>query len=630
MEPFRDRQRFSSMFALSESVDNTVDALLSFMECCSWRRIAVLTERFPYYDGMTRVLLEGMLRRNMSLSWIGKVSHSGVDYDEMDQNFQDLASTDPRVIVVNADLGASKACWLHKYKLFGPNYVLFFTYFSDIHPTPFVPDDLKSWCSLEMINEVLVGAFFYGDSFRSETFGNEMVQDSTGLSTKQFDDNLRNMIENPEEIPFWGYWRLLPYEVTLMAGFVLNETEHILNERNNQTLLDWVLGSENFQSNGLVFLEILKEALFKVKFNGQRGFYNFDRKTKVNSNGYTPVSFTQLQGHLRKATVVAYYQSNATNTAKMKFRNELLWWRTKNGLIPNDSVITVINRIEPLSKELFAFYMTIASFVIIFLITLSLLSMSSSKLSILSSKVKYVGLMGFLSTGFLIVIMSHTFALPGHADLQINRNCSAVFSLITFGYALMTLLVKNRLYWSLQQMRFQATKEPDIIKELCIFVPLQLIAFCVALSIFPIRQHLHISANADGFGEKYRHEFLSLECSTPDFSHPMSIVLYLVIFLWPLWLVLQTIWLCVKVRSHHLHTQNTHAMSFVRAFYYGSFLIAIGILIVLIAPRYEFIAITPIITVYCFVNIFFIIWPMVCKKAEIDQSNNTSIRQKRP
>ena len=146
---------------MSERNDIPHVALARFIAEMKWKKIAILSEKFPYYDELEASFIPLLEAANVSIAWMGKTSHAGVFDSEMERAMEEMKRKDVRIIVVNADRGAGKACWLHRFKMFGPNYVIFLFYWSDLYPEGFVPDNLMDWCTVDMVNEVFFRDYFY-------------------------------------------------------------------------------------------------------------------------------------------------------------------------------------------------------------------------------------------------------------------------------------------------------------------------------------------------------------------------------------------------------------------------------------------------------------------------------------
>ena len=41
---------------------------------------------------------------------------------------------------------------------------------------------------------------------------------------------MEEKVNNPKSSPFWGYWRMLPYDNIMWAAYILNTTEALLNQ----------------------------------------------------------------------------------------------------------------------------------------------------------------------------------------------------------------------------------------------------------------------------------------------------------------------------------------------------------------------------------------------------------------
>lgn len=280
---------------------------------------------------VTRILMQ----RNITLSWMGKVTYRSENTEELANTFEEMSRHDPHIIISNSDSPMSVACFMHRYNLVGARYKVFVTYWTVIDASTPIPDFLQPWCTHEMVKEILPNMFFYGDAAIADVAGRQ-TKDATNMTFDDFWINLRSKLVRPEESYAWGYWPPLCYDRGLLAGTILNRTETILRSM-NQTLLHWTTSSVNFKSNPEFIEEVLRQAMLSVDVVGKKAHYQMNSSSSVNS-GYGPYTFSQYQNDPPEMKIVAYYKSNEANPLVV---SRPIVWHTSNGLPPKDSLTTV-------------------------------------------------------------------------------------------------------------------------------------------------------------------------------------------------------------------------------------------------------------------------------------------------
>ena len=296
----------------------------------------------------------------MDLIWYERVpSHHAYDNEMYKTEIESLKAVDPRVMVFQGDAGLTLLCWLHKYKMFGPNHAIFILKFSDSNTdTVTVPDFLSDWCSPEMVREILNHTFIFGETNRADIERN--ISDDTGNTWAEFDNDIQSRVADVEKA-VWIYEgrKYLYYDLMLFTGFVLDEAERLLNLQND-SLFNWSIESENFKQNGQFIGDIFKEAIFNVKVVGMRGIYDFDRNSTQNWRGYTPITINQLSTKrdkfdIKLVQVAIYSNVLANDTPRLTIFNDKIYWATPDGKPPFDRV-----QIKPFEPSIYKFRLNLA------------------------------------------------------------------------------------------------------------------------------------------------------------------------------------------------------------------------------------------------------------------------------
>ena len=240
-------------------------------------------------------MMEGITNRKMELIWYERVPYYfNYDNDIYETTMQSLQMVDPRVIVFLGDSSLTLFCWLHRYKIYGPNRVIFVVNYADSNANTIqVPSYVSEWCSSEMIRQVMNHTFVYGEANRADLSKN--VPDSVGMTWAKFNKEIHQRAEDIENV-VWLFeaGKFLFYDLMLFTGFMLDEAERLLN-LNNDSLINWSVGSKNFKQNGRFLSEIFKKAIFNVEVVGMRGNYAFLNSSKqLENSGSTPIIVGQV------------------------------------------------------------------------------------------------------------------------------------------------------------------------------------------------------------------------------------------------------------------------------------------------------------------------------------------------
>ena len=229
---------------------------------------------------------------NITVNYLGP-KLQGIDESnvrEVEEAVRHLASIDARIILVHTLHSVELSCWFHRYGLYGPKFVLFATTWNIFHPdySPIPP--YLSWCTKSMVYDVFENWVYFGIGYMREVYGNTYT-DSLGLTFQNIVDTLEDRIYDSHTISGRDIWWPEVYDPALAALQVVGKAEQILNERFNSTLSEWTTDTDNFRDNGYVISEVFKDAIYEANSYGTLGYYNFDKQTRRNSNGFKPNMF---------------------------------------------------------------------------------------------------------------------------------------------------------------------------------------------------------------------------------------------------------------------------------------------------------------------------------------------------
>ena len=289
-------------------------------------------------------------KTNISVIWYETVDFWEYNEDEYRAMMESLIQKDPRVIIVNGNSGIFKACWFHRYKMYGPNYVFLFLTNSEFGVYQKIPDQVSDWCTPAMVAEVLKSSFVYGESIKQESYG--FGTDSVGYTYGEWLSDLKSLMHSPETHFNWDYARLMSHELSVYSGFFIDGVEKVLNAEND-TLGNWHVGSENFQRNPKKLIKVFEDVIYSIRVEGLKGSYEFERKTKRNSKGFCPSSIFRMTLDVRSATVSSkvfgVYESMREPGNRLQHLNTDFKWATPDGKPPFDKVKISKTRLETVS-----------------------------------------------------------------------------------------------------------------------------------------------------------------------------------------------------------------------------------------------------------------------------------------
>ena len=124
----------------------------------------------------------GNLNRNLTIAYIGPkvVSLTHENIDKVIEAMEELKLLEVRIIFAHTNDAVAFSCWLHRYGMYGKYYVVFASTWAIYDPeTAWIPEYL-TWCTKEMLQEVIVSWIFFGFGRPVDIYG-ESYTDSLGF-----------------------------------------------------------------------------------------------------------------------------------------------------------------------------------------------------------------------------------------------------------------------------------------------------------------------------------------------------------------------------------------------------------------------------------------------------------------
>ena len=298
-----------------------------------------------------------------------------------------------------------------------------------------------------------------------------------------------------------------------------------MNKDFNSTLSEWHENPERNVETDSQLSAIFKEAIYNIEVNAASGYYNFDKRTKQNTNGFTPITYYQARyqtdGSLQKALPVSYYDHNDKTFHSVN--GGFLFGRSKK--IPIASPIEVEYEVEMVKMS---------TCIILGIIAALIVSICLVFVAILFGKLKALTVKESVSVRFqtfkwqdmmkivgLVVFLSSVFATPhGTRGVEITTNYICHSFLLTIGLALIT----SGTIWKIEKAKCLKKsgivinkKESKIMVLIWLFVQIGLIVAFIAngpfsrIEIAHLKGHYSDDKNAvfRPFRYQYGPDFLS-------------------------------------------------------------------------------------------------------------------------
>ena len=338
--------KYNAVYQTSNQVRDLYFAVLRHLQTMNWRTIGIFSEDNEFFNEMEKIIKEiiSFHKMNISIAHIGpKVPTLDVtSVENVIEMMDKLKEAEIRIIIGHTNSHIEFSCWLYKYGMFGPRYVILGTTWAIFDPqTAKIPQYLD-WCTKEMLRDVVESWIFFGFGGPVNIYG-ENYTDSLGLKFQDVVNTLEEKIFDSSSVPRRDLWWPECYDPTLNALFAINEAEKVLKNKFNSTLADWTTESVNFAKNSGFIARILRQGVHNIDVHGATGYYNYDSVTLKNSNGFKPSIFYQLRYKQSKQTnqnqnlqriSVSFYKSNEDLFVPMN--GGFLFGGTKD--IPSDNV----------------------------------------------------------------------------------------------------------------------------------------------------------------------------------------------------------------------------------------------------------------------------------------------------
>ena len=476
----------NTVYELRENTDfASYKSLVELLNVMNWQTVAIFSTDSEYYSNLEALLIDPAFGKNLTISYIGPklLDLNEGNVDEVQKAMETLVELETRVLIAHTGNGIDISCWLHRYGMYGPNYVILSSTWNMLNPEEAVIPDYLHWCTKEMLEEVAGSWIYFGMAYMKDVFG-ATYTDSLGLTFENITKTLDNQILGSQLSQGRTHWWPQCYDPTVLALHVVGEVETILNEKYNSTLSEWTTDSQNYHEHGEVIVNVFKEAMFKVDVRGTAGLYNFDEVSQKNTKGLKPIMFYQSRydehGKFLEAVPASYFNDNDGKFYQLQ-DGFLFNGSTK---IPAGSVKRVSYEVEILQHHIFIVFAVFASFGIflvicnIFIVFGKRRILSESQLHI-DKRYEAFRRQGLGISMGLIVLLASLFVVPtGTQGTLVTTFYSCHAFLISTGFA----IILASLIWKLQQVKsFIESRNFNRNSWRTIFIPILWVLFQVSL-----------------------------------------------------------------------------------------------------------------------------------------------------
>ena len=446
-------ERYSGVYQASSQTFDAYYAIVQLLEAMNWSKLAIFSEDVQFFNSMEATIQQVISHPNISvhITYIGpKVPTLSVDnIDKVIATMDELKKSEARIMLGHTNNHIAFSCWLYKYGMYGPNYVILATTWAIFDPETAKIPNFLSWCTKDMLKKVVGSWVYFGFGRPVDIYG-ESYTDALGLRNQDIIDALSKKIEDSDSVPTRDMWWPECYDPALIGLLAIGEVEKILHERYNSTLSEWTTGSSNFIENGQFIADLFRESIDRIDIvHGANGFYKFDSKSGKNVDGFQPTIFYQRrytnESHPSLITLpVMYYKSNDDKLIPMS--GGFLFGGSKR--VPTDSVLQVLFEVELISQSLVIVLCVLAVLEIlgsVFFIYQMAIE-KSHRLQAVRHRLKSFKTKDIFLLCSIIVFLSSVFAIPnGKQGIGIVSTYETHTFLLVFGFSLLLtgLLLKT-------------------------------------------------------------------------------------------------------------------------------------------------------------------------------------------
>ncbi|XP_068671530.1 gamma-aminobutyric acid type B receptor subunit 2-like isoform X2 [Montipora foliosa] len=445
---------------------------LAILQHFKWNRIAILTEKEPYYEAAFTSLIELLEKHNITI--VAKAFLNGVDEEDHRSPIKTFQDKDARVIVglFSEKVAVKVFCQAYKQGFYGGKYVwLLIGWYQ------------PSWWKDHTAN---ASKFKCKPKHVAEAFGNYIM-----TAFRKVGPSSPNIIGGKKTHSWWennvnrlGQYSGFAYDAMVSIALALNRSAAILASR-NKTL-------DEFDYTDAEMAQIFKESLSTVKFQGFTGqvYYNKEGERK----GIVEVG--QKQGNEIKilGNYTVLKEELVLESAKF------IW---QGGKIPADQMTTVNKQFE-ISLGLFGFFCAADGLGIIIAVAFLTFNINNSEHRYIKmssprmNNIIVVGAILIYISGILISIDGRNFVGPG-SEVIIGCRFSSWVACIGFTLGFGGMFLKT---WRVHKIFVNRTKKVVIsdyhlLAMLALFISIDLLIIVIREVIDPQKVTQRFTGNEE-------------------------------------------------------------------------------------------------------------------------------------
>ncbi|XP_068750673.1 gamma-aminobutyric acid type B receptor subunit 2-like isoform X2 [Montipora capricornis] len=445
---------------------------LAILQHFKWNRIAILTEKEPYYEAAFTSLIELLEKHNITI--VAKAFLNGIDEEDHRSPIKTFQDKDARVIVglFSEKVAVKVFCQAYKQGFYGGKYVwLLIGWYQ------------PSWWKDHTAN---ASKFKCKPKHVAEAFGNYIM-----TAFRKVGPSSPNIIGGKKTHSWWennvnrlGQYSGFAYDAMVSIALALNRSAAILASR-NKTL-------DEFNYEDAEMAQIFKESLSTVKFQGFTGqvYYNKEGERK----GIVEVG--QKQGNEIKilGNYTVLKEELALESAKF------IW---QGGKIPADQMTTVNKQFE-ISLGLFGFFCAADGLGIIIAVAFLTFNINNSEHRYIKmssprmNNIIVVGAILIYISGILISIDGRNFVGPG-SEVIIGCRFSSWVACIGFTLGFGGMFLKT---WRVHKIFVNRTKKVVIsdyhlLAMLALFISIDLLIIVIREVIDPQKVTQRFTGNEE-------------------------------------------------------------------------------------------------------------------------------------
>ena len=468
-------------------------SLLQMFQHMGWRKVAIFSDDDPFFNNVEneiqKIIQEPDI--NVTITFIGPklANYGGENVKDVIKVMDELKGQETRIIIGHTNKHVDLSCWLYRYGMYGPQYVVLGTKWRMFNPDQAIIPDYLPWCTIAMLKDVVGSWIYFGTGNPVDIYGSNYT-DSLGNTNQEVVNQLEQEIIDITSYGNRDVWWRECYDSTIITLSTVGEAERILQQKYNSTLSEWTIDSENYDNNGQTIVEIFREAIHQIEVRGSSGFYNYNPITMKNSDGFKPEIFYQprYEDNERTSLVqvpVSYYKSNDRSLVSMN--GGFLFGGSSK--IPNDNVLAFSYEVSLLPDWTYILICTLSlvgiSSAIVFLVLLHFQQGNN-----LQGKVPLVFRVdnSIILIGIVVLLIGPLLAPLGMEKNVIAKQVKVLLLCSTAGFSTLTAGLMRKIFGAKNEGNYKKSTKVKTtrIANICSFLMWPLIQTCLSIALISV------------------------------------------------------------------------------------------------------------------------------------------------